>query len=107
MIRKMLEKKEREEQALIMGPNGCVGGNGIHPNPDATNQPNSGQTPPKQRRSAPKPKTVEVGADGTALKRYVCDFPNCSYRSNWAHDLKGHKRKHTGMSHPSPNRPFE
>ncbi|CAG2113122.1 unnamed protein product [Medioppia subpectinata] len=92
MIRKMLEKKEREEQALIMSTNAvqCA----INANSDPTN-PSADQTS-KQRRSAPKVRPIEVGADGTALKRYVCDFPNCSYRSNWAHDLKGHKRKHTG-----------
>lgn len=84
MVRKTLDRKEKEELAAATVAAAVTGI--IVPNQNV---------PPKttSRRNPPKPKIAE---DGTALKRYVCDYPNCTYRSNWAHDLKGHKRKHTG-----------
>ncbi|XP_054163340.1 zinc finger protein 143-like [Oppia nitens] len=108
MVRKMLEKKEREEQqALLMASTVALNGSvantiGTQSSVSANNNNNdtAHQTPShrqhQQQRRTNKPRPVEVAADGTQLKRYVCDFPNCTYRSNWAHDLKGHKRKHTG-----------
>ena len=93
MIRKTLEKKERDETQALLLANHTI--NQMNSNTDVSqmNEQNRGQP---HRRSAPKAKTIVVTSDGTVVKRYVCDYPNCTYSSNWAHDLKGHKRKHTG-----------
>jgi hypothetical protein len=87
MIRRMLDKREKEENQQLIIANNAI--NNVNNN--------SGQHVNKQstpRRSNPKNKIAE---DGSAVKRYVCEYPDCGYRSNWAHDLKGHRRKHTGL----------
>lgn len=85
MVRRMIEKKEKEESLAAAG---------VH----NQNKPNQTSQKPKNvsnKRSAAKHKVAD-GTGQTAIKKYVCDYPSCNYRSNWAHDLKGHKRKHTG-----------
>ena len=96
-VRKNIDKRERDENQALFVANQAL--NLLDQNTDISNsgEQSSAQTPKQtHRKSAPKTKTVIVASDGTVVKRYICDYPNCTYSSNWAHDLKGHKRKHTG-----------
>jgi hypothetical protein len=87
MVKRMLDKREREENQQLIIANNVI--NNVNNN--SAQNINKQSTP---RRSTPKTKIAE---DGSAVKRYVCEYPDCGYRSNWAHDLKGHRRKHTGL----------